>query len=146
MLELFVFNSVMRSGLFKPSDLVVAPLKSADGDMLGQLKRLADTFNVHDSQCYRDVDRETIFGIVETAGDGHKGFDSAVRSLAGDAWRRSMEKWPLYGKDQAADGMRQRTTPKGTNELPSVPPSPPASEGGVEREGDVEEGLERTDA
>ena len=80
MLELFVFNSVVRSGLFQPTDLVIAPLKNKDSGR--DLERLAQTFNIHDTQCLLDRDRQTILGIVETAGDGHEGFDAAVRALA----------------------------------------------------------------
>ena len=80
MLELFVFKACQRCGLFADSELVIAPLKSNDTDL--HLRDLAEKFNIHDTKCYRDVDRQTIFGIVETAGDGHLGFTEAVRSLA----------------------------------------------------------------
>ena len=80
MLELFVFKACQRCGLFADSELVIAPLKSNDTDL--HLRDLAEKFNIHDTKCYRDVDRQTIFGIVETAGDGHTGFTEAVLSLA----------------------------------------------------------------
>ena len=35
--------------------------------------------------CYRDEDKQSIFGIIETAGDGRVGFNDAVRSLANAA-------------------------------------------------------------
>ena len=78
--QLYVFNTMMRTGLFRKSDLIIAPLTGSDN--IKQLERLAETFNSHDTQCVREVDRQTIFAIVETAGDGHRGFDAAVRSLS----------------------------------------------------------------
>ena len=36
----------------------------------------------HNTNCFRDEDKQSIFGIIETAGDGRMGFNDAVRSLA----------------------------------------------------------------
>ena len=80
MLELFVFNALQRTDYFPDaSDLIIEPLKT--NTSLG-LADLATSFNLMDTQCYRYVDRQTIFGIVETAGDGSAGFTEAVRQLA----------------------------------------------------------------
>ena len=156
MLELYVFNSVMRSGLFKQSDLVIAPLKSKGSSL--HLEKLAATFNIHDTQCMREVDRQTIFGIVEAAGDGHKGFDAAVRALAavaagetppseGDTfsgtagggssgWYRA---GGAYGQEMHHRG--QKTS------APPSPPSAPSPTSAVEElaaavDGDLEAGID----
>jgi len=126
MLELFVFNSVQRSGLFRSSDLIIAPLKSkttgnADVSMLANL---AASFNVHNTMCFRDVDRQTIFGIVETAGDGHKGFDNAVRALAAGAAAGEMPPADVdVSASEASGGTARRR-----RGVASPPRSPPMSD------------------
>ena len=107
MLELFVFTSCQRCGLFDEAELEVEPLHGSDASSTSSssasppagssaphshyshLEKLARSFRIHDTACYRDVDRETIFGIVETAGDGSAGFTDAVRALARAAGERS---------------------------------------------------------
>ena len=126
MLELFVFNSVQRSGLFRSSDLIIAPLKSkttgnADVSMLANL---AASFNVHNTMCFCDVDRQTIFGIVETAGDGHKGFDNAVRALAAGAAAGEMPPADVdVSASEASGGTARRR-----RGVASPPRSPPMSD------------------
>ena len=147
MLELFVFNSVQRSGLFTAADLIIAPLKSGGGDGDMHLNELAETFNVHDTKCFRDVDRQTIFGIVETAGDGKKGFDTAVRSLARAAMTPVLA--PVSGEMPPADtGLvggkgsdattRRRTASKGA----SPPPSPPKTSDDEIASGEEDEAID----
>ena len=152
MLELFVFNAVMRSGLFKSSDLVIAPLKSKHGDNL-YLSELAKTFNIHNTQCFRDVDRQTIFGIVETAGDGYKGFDTAVRALAAAAAKEEMppsEGDPSAGGEgssgwwRAGGGVQQELLRcRGTKSTATPPPSPPSTKATQDSgtEDDIEAGM-----
>ena len=149
MLELFVFNIVQRSGLFKSSDLIITPLKSKDGGL--HLKHLAETFNIHNTQCFRDVDRQTIFGIVETAGDGHKGFDAAVRALAAGAAGEMppAEDDPTRGgttggwyRAGGAVGQELLYRGKKTSSAPPSPPSPPNSTGEPTEELAVTEDLE----
>ena len=152
MLELFVFNAVMRSGLFKQTDLVIAPLKSQDGDNL-YLTELAKTFNIHNTQCFRDVDRQNIFGIVETAGDGYKGFDTAVRALAAAAAKEEMP--PSEGDPSAGGGgssgwwragggvSQELLRCRGTKSTATPPPSPPSTKATQDSasEEDIETGV-----
>ena len=112
----------MRTGLFSDSELIIAPLQSKETDM--HLAQLADKFNIHDTKCYRDVDRQTIFGIVETAGDGHTGFTEAVRSLAKGAGEAiGTEVPPEDFPSKAPGSLRKRAAAGG----PTPPPSPAAS-------------------
>ena len=153
MLELFVFNSVMRSGLFKSSDLVIVPLKSKGSSL--HLERLAQTFNIHDTQCFLDIDRQTILGIVETAGDGHKGFDAAVRALAAIAAgevppSEDLDRTGVAGTTgwyRAGGAVHQELHHRG--QKTSAPPSPPdptdeldATEDELDATEDVEAGIQ----
>jgi hypothetical protein len=47
--------------------------------------QLGQDFDIHNTRCFRDEDKQSIFGIIETAGDGRVGFNDAVRSLANAA-------------------------------------------------------------
>lgn len=78
MLELFVFTSCRSCGLFEKTDVQVERIALDDA----QLAELADDFSMRNCRCYRDGDKQTILGVVETgAGDGILGFNSAVRTL-----------------------------------------------------------------
>ena len=149
MLELYVFNTMMRSGLFKPSDLILAPLA---GNTV-ELEKLAQSFNIHDTKCFRDVDRQTIFAIIETAGDGHKGFDQAVRTLsaiaAGEVPPAEEDAYPVSSSmtawHRAGAGVGQEMHHRGKKtSAPPSPPSPPMGEAPEEQEemNAVEEDLE----
>eukprot|EP01046_Picozoa_sp_COSAG06_P007424 COSAG06_NODE_362_length_16812_cov_106.557710_15_plen_88_part_00 len=37
------------------------------------------------ADCYREVDKHTIFGIIETAAEGESAFNKLIRSMAGIA-------------------------------------------------------------
>lgn len=84
MLELFVMTSCIKCALFSEESLLVVPLSG----QRTELESLAANFDLHNTSCYRDLDRQTIFGIIETAGDGHIGFNSAVRCVADAAVRQ----------------------------------------------------------
>ena len=76
MLELFVFTSCLSCGLFVESEVQVERIGLDDA----QLAELANGFSIRDCRCYREGDKQTILGVVETgAGDGILGFNSAVR-------------------------------------------------------------------
>ena len=78
MLELFVFTSCLSCGLFEKSDVRVERIGLADA----RLVELAGAFSMRNCTCYRDGDKQTILGVVETgAGDGVMGFNTAVRTL-----------------------------------------------------------------
>tara|TARA_B100000768_G_C11224823_1_gene352250 strand:- start:42 stop:1037 length:996 start_codon:yes stop_codon:yes gene_type:complete len=78
MLELFVFTSCLSCGLFGKTDVQVERIALDDA----QLAELANDFSIRNCRCYRDGDKQTILGVVETgAGDGILGFNSAVRML-----------------------------------------------------------------
>ena len=131
MLELFVFKACQRCGLFGDEELVIAPLRSKDTNL--HLSELANTFNIHNTKCFRDVDRQTIFGIVETAGDGAIGFTDAVRALAKAAGEQVSGEMPPVsevpgsssagGSDKPSGNLRRRKDPS----APTPPPSPGAT-------------------
>ena len=102
MLELFVFSCCQRVGLFTDDHLIVEPLAvspqarsdrlhlfrefSEDYNHLAQgeaekLQALSSNFDIHETDCYREVDKQSIFGIIETAGDGRMGFNDVVRRI-----------------------------------------------------------------
>ena len=123
MLELFVFKACQRCGLFSDTELVIAPLKTSGTNM--HLADLASTFNIHHTKCFRDVDRQTIFGIVETAGDGAIGFTEAVRSLAKAAGEQvGGEMPPVSEMPGASDAPTAKLRRRASGA--SVPPSPPS--------------------
>ena len=136
MLELFVFKACQRCGLFADSELVIAPLKSNDTDL--HLRDLAEKFNIHDTKCYRDVDRQTIFGIVETAGDGHLGFTEAVRSLAKAAGEQSADEPEKKSPASRRPAVSPKASPKRGTSPKSIrkraAPTPPASPPGEDED------------
>ena len=123
MLELFVFKACQRCGLFSDAELVIAPLRTNETNL--HLSSLAQKFNIHDTRCFRDVDRQTIFGIVETAGDGAIGFTEAVRSLAKAAGEQvGGEMPPVSEMPGASDAPTAKLRRRASGA--SAPPSPPA--------------------
>ena len=46
-----------------------------------KLQALSSNFDIHETDCYREVDKQSIFGIIETAGDGRMGFNDVVRRI-----------------------------------------------------------------
>lgn len=81
MLEMFVFASVQKCGLFGKDDLIIEPL----GKNKAAMQKLEDSFTMHQTDCYYDVDKQTIFGIIETAAEGEPAFNKLVREVAGIA-------------------------------------------------------------
>jgi predicted short-subunit dehydrogenase-like oxidoreductase (DUF2520 family) len=84
MLEMFVFASVQKIGLFGESDLIIEPLGKNEEAMA----ELETSFTMHQTDCYREVDKQTIFGIIETAAEGETAFNKLVRDMAGIARKR----------------------------------------------------------
>ena len=84
MLEMFVFASVQKCGLFGEKDLIIEPL----GKNKEAMSELANSFTMQQTVCYREVDKQTIFGIIETAAQGESAFNALVREMAGVARQR----------------------------------------------------------
>ena len=92
--------------------------------------------------------QKCLFGIVETAGDGKRGFDEAVRSLARAAGGKVGGEEIPPAEEGGAGSTRQR---RSTRKVASPPPSPGAPEddfaaaGGEsadeEEEADLEQGM-----
>ena len=55
-----------RCGLFDSTGIEVIPLAGDEAE----LEKLATSFDMGNTDCYREVDKSTIFGIIETAADG----------------------------------------------------------------------------
>ena len=83
LLELFVFFSCQRVGVLDADALQVVPLA---GDKSGPTVWELGRFNLLSTGAFHEHDRQTIFGIVETAGDGKIGlFTESLRSVANTA-------------------------------------------------------------
>ena len=144
MLELFVFKACQSCGLFTDSELIIAPLRTMGGANT-HLADLANKFNIHDTMCFRDVDRQTIFGIVETAGDGHLGFTEAVRSLAKAAGKELGDEVPpaeeMPSGSKSSPSRRSSTSPQALRKRANAkggvtPPPSPGAPGDEEAAGD----------
>jgi hypothetical protein len=137
MLELFVFKACQRCGLFSDEHLLIAPLRTSSTNF--HLAELATKFNIHHTQCFRDVDRQTIFGIVETAGDGAIGFTEAVKALAKAAGEQvGSEMPPVAEVPGATDAEARAARLRKRNPTKSPPPSPAASTDPGEEMADLE--------
>ena len=96
-------------------------------------------------RCYRDVDRQTIFGIVETAGDGHVGFTEAVRDLARAAGESLGEEMPPSSPTSPATSnaspspKRAATSPSRALRKRATFPTPPPSPAGQSATEDVDD-------